>query len=490
MKLPASFVEYALSGELDDDATYTVERLIDRVRWKFEDDYWERKSSNDDPWEQAGYVPRIDHRLVGPAAEELEKQNWVNLQKSNSKERPIRDLAVFQFLPQLAELILSENQIGNLAPLAKCSALRRLHIAECQLTDISNLTLIKSLESLNIAHNPLTNLAALEQLPALQTLTLSVDQIPAFEALDELPSLRRLEFAYDDEKRFESFMSFPNMPELRVIWGAEVESLEGLERFAKLDNLTNFGGSCPSLEPISKLKHLTHVNILGSDVSDLWLLTGVTALRSFSLHTDCERMDLTPLKSLPKLHEVSIFCADEKLTESAALEATLSSWDEEFLAAEPRYTPSSRLEIVDQKTFDYFDAQARYGVGDDETNEQMLSSELEWLDARLEQVFSHLGEDDYIIPHTWPGGRSRTVVLYSPRAIAAFPTLVTCIQGILATAKNNWIIYFQSDRFEGGDEESPDFTVWVYPDKLQCVEGEESLVRNLLGAESEESLDS
>lgn len=475
---PTSFVQYALSGELNEDATHTVSLLIDRARIRYDDHYfddWDQEQDAEDA------SPSFDVQHVPRAAEELAGLEGVSMQGFNKAKRPVRDLAAFEFLPALRQLVLEGNEPKSLAPLRHCQQLERLHLGECGLTDLSIVAELPLLNYLNIAHNPVADLSPLEQLPSLRTLTISVDQIPALEALGELPALRRLEFAYDYDKCFESFARFPSMPELRVILGAEVESLEGLERFTKLENLVNCSGSCRSIEPLGELPQLTHANILKCEVSDLWLLAGATNLRSFILLTECEELDPTPLSSLPKLHELSVKCGEGRTSVSGPVEAMLSSWDEEFLAPEPRYTPNSRLEVVDQETFDYFDTEAKYGVADDETNEQMLSSELGWLDERLEEAFpADFGKEDYILPDRWPGGRSRTVVLYSPRAVAAFLEFVTRIQEVLARAKNDWIIYFQSDRFEGGDQDAEDFIVWVYPEKIQCTDEHAPLVRSLL----------
>jgi hypothetical protein len=65
------------------------------------------------------------------------------------------------------------------------------------------------------------------------------------------------------------------------------------------------------------------------------------------------------------------------------------------------------------------------------TNERLLTSELEWLDRQLEQVFAvdFKKDEDYSIPCKWAGARSRTVVLLSERTVEAFPHLVLGLAG-------------------------------------------------------------
>jgi hypothetical protein len=55
-----------------------------------------------------------------------------------------------------------------------------------------------------------------------------------------------------------------------------------------------------------------------------------------------------------------------------------------------------------------------------------------------------------------------------------FAKLVTQMQQVLCNAKNDWILYFQS---EGTD---PEFIVWVYPNKIMVSHEYEDRVRRLL----------
>gem|GEM_PF-5477223 len=80
----------------------------------------------------------------------------------------------------------------------------------------------------------------------------------------------------------------------------------------------------------------------------------------------------------------------------------------------------------------------------------------------------------YAIPSRWGGARSRTVVLNSDRAVKAFPQLVLGFQKVLSQAKEDWIIYFQSD------DAKIKFIVWIYPDKIMVTKEYEAAVRRLI----------
>ena len=457
--MAATFSEYALSPELTPDETYTVELLIERVRDNFDETYWDDWSERGDARRTPNYEPVFSSNHVKPAAEELKSLSWVSFQRLPDDERPVRDIAALKYLPRLSGLALNNNQVSDLTPISSCSELRRLHLNKNPIRDISPLAKCIKLEELHLGDCPILDFSALEVLPNLRELSISADQIAAFKRLKRLPHLGKIEFGLET---FESFDGFPEMPDLRVIRGAYVKNLDGLQNFPKLQNLVNLSGAFDSLEPLRNLRGLTHANILSSRVESLQPLAGLPSFRDLYISTDIGKIDLSPLESIASLREVNVKCDGEEPAGLDILKASLLSWDTEFRAAKPRYKPSLELHVVDQQTFDIYDTKKPFNVGDADKNEGLLSSELDWLDAQLETVFSAnlRADDDYTIPFDWNGARSRTVVLYSDASVNAFPTIVLGIQDILSKAKQDWIIYLQTDDVE------PEFVVWVYPDKI------------------------
>lgn len=457
---PKTFTEYALSPTLTPDATYTVEILIEKARARFDPNYWDDWSARGDARESPDYKPQFSKEHVNPAEQELRVLSWLSLQRTRAAARPIRDLSALQLLPAVAGLVLINNDISDISPIANCTNLRRLCLQKNPIRDISALANCTKIEELELGETPIGDFAVLETLPNLRKLSISIDQIPAFRRLTRLQCIKKLEFGLG---AFDSFEGFPEMPELRVIQGAKVERLDGLQSFPKLENLVNVSGAFDTLEPLANSKALTHANILGSRVRSIEPLSALVSLRALWLNTDAPALDLSPLESLPALREVTVKCNGEELADLDRFRDSLESWDVEFRAPKPRHSPSLELEIVDQKTFDVYDREKPYNVTKSDTNEGLLSSELEWLDEQIDDVLSADFEkdEDYTIPFKWEGARSRTVVLLSERAIQAFPRLVLGIQKVLSTAKNDWIIYFQS--------EDDDFIVWIYPEKIMVT---------------------
>lgn len=466
------FSEYALSSGLSPDEIYTIELLIDYVRYKIDPKYRDEESDLGEARERPDYQPHFPKHLAIPAGIELQKLPWVSLQRVRRLERPVRDLRALRFLPELSELILIDNEVTDISPLAACSKLKRLNLGQNPIRDLSTLASCPTIEVLELDGAPITDFAVLGSMPKLRSLRISIDQIPAFTRLKKLPHLEKLELGL---KTFRSFEGFPEMPELRKIYNAHVDSLQGLEKFPKLQNLY-LSGQFTSLEPLRALKALTHLYISGSRVQSLEPLKGLSALRDLCVNTDAREVDLSPLHALPALHEVRVGGQGGKPSALDRLRKTLPSWDVEFLAATPRHTPSLNLEVVDRETFDVYNTKIPFNRSDSDTNEALLQSELEWLDGRIEGVLQvdFEKDDDYSMPFRWNGARSRTVVLLSDRAVAAFPRLVLGIQKVLCQATKDWIIYFQSDDVEDV------FAVWIYPDKIMVTKEQEKTVRRLI----------
>lgn len=472
----STFAEYALSSNLTVDGTYAVELLIDLVRSNFDASYWDDWQERIDARRSPNYKPTFCADHVEPASEELKSLSWVSLRRLGDNERPVRDIGALRFLPNLSGLTVMNNQVTDLSPLASCSKLGGLDLNKNPIRDISPLAKCQNIQVLSLRDCPISNLSVLEVLPKLRELSISADQIAAFRRLRRLPHLRKIEF---EDDTFESFDGFPKMPELSVIRGARVYKLDGLQHFQKLQNLVDLSGRFDSLEPLQNLHGLTHVSIGSSRVKSFQSLAGLPALRDLYINTDAQKLDLSPLESLAALHELNVRCKGAEPNGLDKLKSSLSPWDNEFRAAKPRYTPSLELHVVDQKTFDIYDTRKRFNDGGPDKNEGLLLSELKWLEDQLERLLAadfHDG-DDYTIPLHWNGARSRAICLYSDKSVAAFPKLVLGIQEVLSNAKQDWIIYLETE------EVQLEFVVWIYPDKIVVTYEHAESVRSLVGSQ-------
>lgn len=379
-----SFIEYAQSANLSGDEIYTIELLIETARSHTEEGYYSTDhQKRAECREQPDYAPSFPNELIASSAEHLAGLDWLSLQRTRGKERPVRSLEPIRHLTELTGLSLGNNEIVNLEPLKGCTKLKRLIINQNAVQDTSPLAFCSGLEDLEICENPVDSFSGLDDLLKLKELAISAGQLPSFSDIKSLPALSKLNV---DSDWFDSFMAFPDLPRLKVIQGAHVRSLSGIEKFTNLENIINMWGEFSSLEPLRGLRKLTHVNILESKIRQLEPMSELLALRAIHISTSEASVDFSSLYRLPALHELTVRAQDEAPPELIKFCDELSSWDTEFYSPQCRHEPSLEIEIVDQKTFDFYDSKCGYGIVRADTNEGLLSSELSWLDERLEAV--------------------------------------------------------------------------------------------------------
>lgn len=171
-----TFASYALCRDLSEDETYTVEMLIERVRFEIcedEPDFWDKQMKRDEAREVLGYVPSFERNLVQSAEKALSRLSWLSFQGLGRRSRPIRDLTALRFLLGLETLVLSENNVSDLSPLAGCPALRDLTLSQNPIRDLSPLTECSNLEELGIGGTLVDDFAPLERMPKLRRLFFS-----------------------------------------------------------------------------------------------------------------------------------------------------------------------------------------------------------------------------------------------------------------------------------------------------------------------------
>lgn len=313
-KVPVeSFIQYALSKALNQDQTFTVELLIEEARREFDPDYFDFWEERSDARETKGYSPSFLNEHVEPAWGELQKLEWLSLQRVRGRQRPIRDVEAVQYLAQLTGLVLIDNEVADICAVGALVNLNRLHIAYNPIKDLSPLATCSKIEELDIRGVPAEDFSVLERLPKLRELKISIDQITALEKLKSLPALKHLDIGIGDVESFNSFENLPAMPELQEIRGADVRSLKGLELYPQLKKLTNLSGEFDSLEPLRHAQKLSAANILDSRVGSLEPIVGLPLLKDLWIATDKAYIDLGDPEKLRRIKELTIRAAGKDI---------------------------------------------------------------------------------------------------------------------------------------------------------------------------------
>ena len=479
----SSFLSLAQKADLDEETAYAVCRMIDVVGYAVKDNWdWNwlegRKKS---------YRSLIDRSLIARAWRLLAQKEWLSFQTTNSKERRIATIAPLEGMTNLRSLVLQENHITDLQPLLGMARLRYLNCYSNRICDIAPLAHLQSLEELHLGKNPIKSFAVLEQLTKLRKLMITAEQIPALMLCRWLSSVQCLRV--DGGGSLDNLADFPEMLSLNVLCLPGLKDTAGIERFDSLTTLELRHARFSQLDRLAKLKRLTHLEIQTSQAVSLHPLSALVALRS--VHIRAPKVDDLPaLTRLPVLHQINI---DEQSrfdrSKFKALSKGLTPWADEFTTTEKRAVPSLEVQVVSRETFDFYDTKEPFGIRPGECEDGMFHSEREWLVNELAGVLTTRFEEGYDKDLFLPGNsglrRSEKLVIYGLCAYESCREIVTAVQQVLSQARNDWIIYFQSLLSEGPDfeelpEDTEDFTVWIYPDKILATRDNAAIIRKLI----------
>jgi len=231
-----SFVEYATLPDLTADETYTIELLIDKVQWKFDETHWDTSSERSDARQAPDYQPTFSLEHIHTVEQELAQLWWLNFQRSNDAERPVRDLRALRYLPKLSDLILTNNEVSDLTPLAHAQKLRRLDLEKNPIRDLSPLAACANLKKLKLGQMPLKDLGPLAGCGNLEELELGGTSIEDFSVLQIMPSLRKLSLSSD---QLPAFCELTHVPTVRRL-DLNGESIP-LRIFRRCRNCASFG---------------------------------------------------------------------------------------------------------------------------------------------------------------------------------------------------------------------------------------------------------
>jgi internalin A len=471
-----TLLEYASNPSLDIEAVRTIIHLIDWVSRHLNSPFREAAKSAEAELKDSGWIPHIDLDLLAHAYPHLRELTWLNLQSA----RPdVVNVEPIGFLTNLTGLIIHDNAVTNISSLSSLTRLTKLYIGNNPIIDISPLSSLKELRELLISGVNATDLSPLSDLPELTELTISIDQVPAFQKCDSLESVRYIEFA-GCPQMLEGFEYFPELPRILGLVGVKTISLDGIDRFTTLQNITNLSGPFTDLQPLAKLPNLTHVNMYSCNVKSLDCMAEHPELREFSVSSN-ELINVDALRSLPKLCNARI--KSELLTENeiSRLQNGLRSWDEEFKTSTRLIEPRMEVSTVTDEQFDYYDVKNAFGVEGWDGNRMMLLSEMDWIGNQIEtRLGKFLKEgDDFHWPFQVRYARSATLILYSEKATGVLANVIEQVQDVLCDAIHEWIIYLHTDMRESGSSK-PDFQVWVYRDCIQVTEKYVKIVNGLL----------
>ena len=303
------------------------------------------------------YQPRYSEEAVRKTAEELPRiTNWWS--SGGMDERPVRDLTVFRFLPNLENFSDNNSEATDLSVLAEFPKLRVLSFGGRKCEDYRPLARCAHLRELSIVFwrsyykaCPLwPDFTGLDQLNQLETLTLEGNLLALPRGI-VWPKVRRAVLRCQPLDA-RNLRDLPQLPACEFLTLAGVERLDGIEAFPRLRNLT-IESNTRALAPLTGLEHLTCFTCNGFEPLDVAPLNQLPNLQcatfdtkfKYELNASTPR-DFSPLGNAPKLRELHVANCPPVDLEVAALNATLPPWDDVFLAPQPRSLPPKLRMVI------------------------------------------------------------------------------------------------------------------------------------------------
>lgn len=350
------FVTWALSPDLDLEEAFCAELLTEKGV-----EIWKSKNKIDDPnrynWEfqkerrRARYLNPAHRAVLSEvdvmhAAEVLPTFTDFNHWCYDS-ERSLRNLSGLRFCPALTKFQVAPTSLPDLAWLRFVPGLVSFWLQDHNVEDYSDLNRCQNLKDIHLwLHFSWCDLRSLAELSQLEEIGLH-GNLPTLANVGPLPKVLKVHMNGFGHGRayLRNAGDLPDMPLLKDAYIVPWASLEGIEKFAALENLTT-EGSFLDLSPLTRLPSLQKLVIGGERFTTLAPLAQVPQLAVIQL---CREMpiDFTPLLESESLRELRPKYGEERSPEMIGLNAALCGWERDYLLSEPRPLPEPFYRISD-----------------------------------------------------------------------------------------------------------------------------------------------
>ena len=248
------------------------------------------------------------------------------------------------------ELVLYDNNISDITPLAGVTNLTRLslgheHFGGNNFTDLSPLSGLINLTWLALSYNNITDLSTLTGLPNLTGLALNENNISDLNPLAALANLTWLSLYENNISDITPLAGLTNLTQLQLYNNniTDLTPLAGLTNLTELNlrnnnisDLTPLAGlmnlerlwlyynNISDLTPLAGLMNLTELHLRNNNISDITHLAGLMNLTELHLN-DNNISDLTPLAGLTNLERLWLDDNNISDSQNSMLEAALPS---------------------------------------------------------------------------------------------------------------------------------------------------------------------
>ncbi len=227
----------------------------------------------------------------------------------NAKSRGIVSLEGLECATNLTHLILKDNNISDLEPIAKLEKLQRLDLSLNDITDVLHLKDLVNLVGLRISHNKISDVEPLASLTNLTDLRMANNQITdvsELEGLTELVTLLIQDNNIDDISVLANYSKLEGL-QARNNGFSSIEALRGLNKlrgvFISSNNIVDIGPL--SGEPLYGKPDLVSLKLGNNQIVNINALETLTSLEWLELHNN-HIVDVSVLGALNNLKLLSL----------------------------------------------------------------------------------------------------------------------------------------------------------------------------------------
>ena len=223
-------------------------------------------------------------------------------------ERAIREeLALADEIPltqadmlQLNRLEARNSQIKHLTGLEYATNLIRIILPDNEISDLTPLARLMRLEYLWFWGNPISDLLPLMNLTALKRIDLARGQISDISPLANLTQLTSINLRYNHIEDISALTNLNQLTELRLNSNRIVD-VSPLANLTLLEHLEIRNNSIVDIQPLANLDQLTELRLNSNRIVDVSPLANLTLLERLEIHNN-SITDHSPLEALSLTH--------------------------------------------------------------------------------------------------------------------------------------------------------------------------------------------
>lgn len=229
----------------------------------------------------------------------LTKLRYLNLNNN-----AVRNIDALKNMPQLQHLHMQSNALVDLSSISGCTQLEILDVSYNAITDITPLGSLALLKELNISHNQISGLTSISQMTDLTKLIASSNIIADITPLENNAKLAYLNISNNQITSLDPITSAYNITYLNfshnqvaqlpqwdensafVTVDGSYNLLTDLTPLGKLKNINNilmdYNENISSVEALAQCPVLIQVNIYGTKVTDVHMLTDQSIIVNYN----------------------------------------------------------------------------------------------------------------------------------------------------------------------------------------------------------------